>query len=215
MHKIAERVLAFYVCWEWEPPVYSIICFSLCTTVHVTCCNLCLIMWIVNTSAPKVIVPQPKDHKCHWAPLTSLRLLTLWQQPVSLSSQWALLSSRCHIWVDCRSQCPPPPRAAGEWTNKSQRVPCSLLSSASEGAVLASGLVKAVTSGQIWTAPEERSRPLESNFKNVLTDRRARHRPRAGPGRAPLAARNWIHFSLSLSAVPSLPLSFRAGGDAR
>lgn len=40
---------------------------SLCWTVHVILCNLCLIMWIVNTSAPMSqchsLVQQSKDQK--------------------------------------------------------------------------------------------------------------------------------------------------------
>lgn len=120
--------------------------------------------------------------KCLCAALTGLRPPSRWQQPVSVSSSILTVSRLTGLLVSVSSH---QLGAAG-----SGRINLAASTLARLGSLFSRRPVEA------WGE--------EASFKNVLTDRRTGRRPRVGWGRAPLAALNWIHFRVSLSAVPSL-----------
>lgn len=120
--------------------------------------------------------------KCLCAALTGLRPPSRWQQPVSVSSSILTVS-----------------RLTGSLVSVSSHQ----LGAAGSGRInLAASTLARL--GSLFSRRPVEAWGEEASFKNVLTDRRTGRRPRVGRGRAPLAALNWIHFRVSLSAVPSL-----------
>lgn len=137
----------------------------------------------------------------------SRHLPSLWQQPVSLSSQRDPLYpfSVTSEWMVDLSVPLRPDQRGGE--SEGINLPASVLAWLCVlGSLFFSRRpVEAVTRDRIREVPEERSLPRELKFLNVLSDRQARHLPGAGHGRSPLAAPNWIHLAVSRNSVSSLP----------